>query len=137
MDVTEQRARRRQPNERPLALALALALDRVFGEPPSALHPVVGLGNLVAVLERRAPPSRGPFEIAYGCGLVVAVVGVAVGLATLAERFVERLPLVPRLLARAALLKPAFAVRELLAAGERVRDPLARGDVPTARAALR
>lgn len=137
MTVKEQRARRRQPNERPLTLALALALDRVFGEPPPALHPVVGLGNLATALERRAPPPRGPLELAYGSGLVVATLGVAVGLASLGERLVGRLPLAPRLLARAALLKPAFAVRELLAAGERVRDPLARGDVPTARAALR
>lgn len=137
MDGNWQRARRRRPGERLLTLAVAIVLDRAFGEPPPAFHPVVGLGNLATALEPRARARSGLHELAHGCGLAAAIVGMAVGWGALAEQLVDRLPRVPRLLARAALLKPAFAVRELLAAGERVRDLLERGDVATARAALR
>lgn len=36
----------------PAAVATAAALDRLLGEPPAALHPVAGLGRLVAPLDR-------------------------------------------------------------------------------------
>ncbi len=134
---TGKQADRRQRGERALTLAVALVLDRAFGEPPPAVHPVVGIGNLVAALERRAPIGSGTLQFAYGCGLVAATVGTTVGLSALTEQLVGRLPLGPRLLVQGALLKPAFAVRELLAMGERVREPLERGDLVAARVALR
>ncbi len=134
---TGTQADRRRRGERALTVAVALVLDRAFGEPPPALHPVVGIGNLVAALERRAPIGSGTLQFAYGCGLVAATVGTTVGLSALTERLVGCLPLGPRLLAQGAILKPAFAVRELLAVGERVRELLERGDLVAARVALR
>ncbi len=134
---TGTQADRRRRGERALTLAAALVLDRAFGEPPLGLHPVVGIGNLVAILERRAPMGSGALQFAYGCGLVAVTVGTTVGLGALTERLAGRLPLGPRLLTQGALLKPSFAVRELLAVGERVREPLERGDLVAARIALR
>ena len=120
-----------------LALAVALALDHAVGEPPPVLHPVVGMGKLAAALEQRAPLGPKWLQFAYGCGLTAVVVGSAAGFGVLMDLLVARLPPVPRMLGRAALVKPTFAVRELLAAGECVREPLARGDVAQARHALR
>ncbi|WP_144007101.1 cobalamin biosynthesis protein, partial [Pelomonas sp. KK5] len=36
-----------------LAIALALGLDRLFGEPPAAIHPVVGMGRYLSVIGAR------------------------------------------------------------------------------------
>lgn len=123
--------------ERLAVLGLALLLDLTLGEPPAPLHPVVAIGRLGRLLERRAPAAGAAAQLLYGLLLTTAVVGLAAAGGALAERLSARLPAAPRLLARAALLKPAFAVRALLAAGESVRRPLAGGDLPAARLALR
>lgn len=115
-------------------LLLALALDLGTGEPPTRIHPVVGVGKLLGVLASRAPEShRG--QLAYGAA--------AVGVATLAPAFVAKVvigrlgywPL--RLAAEAWLLKTCFAYRALEEAGRSVAEPLADGDLPTARKELR
>ena len=36
-------------------MALAIAIDRLFGEPPNALHPVAWIGKLIARLTALAP----------------------------------------------------------------------------------
>jgi adenosylcobinamide-phosphate synthase len=42
----------------PLAVLVALALDRVLGEPPARWHPVVGMGRYLSFMgERIAPPA--------------------------------------------------------------------------------
>ena len=43
----------------PLALLLALALDRALGEPPARWHPVVWMGHYLGVLGRRVAPAIG------------------------------------------------------------------------------
>jgi adenosylcobinamide-phosphate synthase len=109
-------------------LLLALALDWLAGEPPNALHPVVWLGNLIGWLERRAPRDAPPAEVLYGAGMTATCVGAA----TLPALALPR----HRLLA-AVLLKTMFSWRTLHRAGERVRHPLAAGDLDGARAGLR
>jgi adenosylcobinamide-phosphate synthase len=123
--------------ERVVVLVLALLLDLALGEPPAALHPVVAVGRLVRALERRAPRDGAIAHLLYGGVLTVATIGLGAAGGVLAERLSAPLPATPRLVLRAALLKPTFAVRMLLAAGEAVRAPLAQGDVSGARLALR
>ncbi|BDV44391.1 cobalamin biosynthesis protein CobD [Geotalea uraniireducens] len=110
----------------------ALVLDWLFGDPRWLPHPVVGIGRLIAALEkllRRLPlPERGS-----GVLLLVLTVGVAYGAARL-------------LLAGAFLLHPAvglfvssllgwscLAARSLHGESQRVAEALARGDLPAAR----
>lgn len=70
----------------PLAVLLALAIDRLFGEPPVRLHPVVAMGRYLGLAGRCvAPPAAGPARsraaafaggaLAWclGAGLVLAV----------------------------------------------------------------
>jgi adenosylcobinamide-phosphate synthase len=123
--------------ERAVTLGVALIIDQLVGEPPRALHPVVRIGALVTAIERRAPRNSPAAQLVYGAALVGVVVGAAATTALLAEAILGHLPPVPRILLRAALLKPAFAVRDLLAAADRVRVPLETGDIAAARVALR
>ena len=44
----------------PLAVLLALALDRAFGEPPARVHPVVGMGRYLAFMGDRIAPRTEP-----------------------------------------------------------------------------
>jgi adenosylcobinamide-phosphate synthase len=122
--------------ERLLTLAAAQIIDRLVGEPPPSLHPVVWIGLLATTMERWAPATSRRALLAYGVTLTAVVVGMTSAMAALAETMLERLPLGLRIFAGAALLKPTFAVRELLVAAERVRAPLAADDLTTAREAL-
>jgi len=109
-------------------LLLALALDWLAGEPPAVVHPVVWLGRLIGLLERRAPRDNPPAELLSGAGMTVACIGAATlpALALPRSRLLE-----------AALLKTMFSWRTLHQAGERVRQPLAAGDLDGARQGLR
>jgi adenosylcobinamide-phosphate synthase len=121
-----------------VTLLAALGLDQLFGEPPAVLHPVVWIGRLIDVFERLAPKKDAVRQFAYGAAMLVGTVGAAVGGATLAGRLVGRWTggLAASLLG-GALLKPSFALRELLAAGDRVQRRLEARDLQGARAALR
>jgi adenosylcobinamide-phosphate synthase len=119
-----------------LALLLALAWDRLLGEPPAALHPVVWMGRAIDAVLRPAPRGRPAGELAYGA--VVATL-LPLGCATLgaaALACTARWPLL-RLALETYLLKSAFALRALGEAGRDVRDPLRAGDLPAARRSLR
>lgn len=124
-------------------LLLALALDWLVGEPPTALHPVVWLGKLVSRLERHAPRENPPAEVLYGAGMVAVCAGVAAAPALILAAGAPRIP-TPRIpaaavqrLLEAVLLKTTLSWRTLHQAGEGVRQPLAAGDLAGARAGLR
>jgi adenosylcobinamide-phosphate synthase len=116
-------------------LAGALALDLVVGEPPKLLHPVVWMGRLQRLLRRLAP--RRPAG-AFAWGSLMALLGPLLfgGGAWLLLRALGRWPLV-ELGVEICLLKSAFAVRALAAAGLRVARALAAGDLEAAREGLR
>lgn len=123
--------------DRLVIVFLAILLDQLLGEPPTWLHPVVGIGKLVARLERRAPTLSRWGELIYG-GLISGItIASASALAALADRWARHLPVLVRHIAQAALLKPTFAMRALFEAVAQVRRPLGRGELNEARAALR
>ncbi len=111
------------------ALAGALLLDALIGEPPAAAHPVVWMGWLLGWLERRAPRSD-PARFAYGLAAAVGLPLLWGALGWAAERRIPW-PL------QALTLKPAFAGRALLQAGRAVEAALDRQDLAAARAGLR
>ena len=119
-------------------LAVAVAADLLWGEPPARLHPVVWLGRLIAGLERRAPPlaAGATPRLLYGAGTVAVAVAASAGPAWAAERLLRRAGW-PGAIVVGLLLKPAFAVRALLEATAAVRDALAGDDLPLAREGLR
>jgi|FaiFalDrversion3_1042247.scaffolds.fasta_scaffold01384_3 adenosylcobinamide-phosphate synthase len=112
--------------------ALALFLDAALGEPPDPWHPTAWLGRAVQLLEplgRRLPPR---WQLAFG-GAVALLLPLVAALA--GRRALRGLPARgwAGLLAEAALLKSAFAVRALLAEGLALRRLLAAGDLEGAR----
>jgi adenosylcobinamide-phosphate synthase len=130
------------PRQRaPDVLAGALLLDVMCGEPPATLHPVVWIGRLIAALEHRAPRTA-VAQVLYGAGVALAVPTVAVGMACAGESVTAALarrsgwPGVADVVAAALVLKPAFAARMLLDAGQVVERALDRADLDAARAGL-
>lgn len=114
----------------------ALALDWLLGEPPNWLHPVVGIGNVAAALERRSPRGGVPALLA-GVALTALTVGASAMAGWCAARLSSRLPWPVALLAEGWLLKTMLSVRALLEAGQAVERPLAEDDLHTARLAVR
>ncbi|WP_136248941.1 adenosylcobinamide-phosphate synthase CbiB [Halomonas borealis] len=117
-------------------IGVALALDLALGDPPWWPHPVVGIGRVIARLERAW--NHGPAEARRRRGLWLAalVVGgtwaLAWGLLTALAWASPGLALVMELV----LLATAFATRGLAEAARAVAVPLRRGDLPAARRAL-
>ena len=117
------------------ALVIAVTLDRAFGEPPNAIHPVAWLGSVIA---RGRDWALGPLPTGqFVRGAVVALIlptlcaALAFGVARLASHWTPF-----SVLATALLLKPLFAIRALRDAAFLVRDALAAGDVDLARTRL-
>ena len=106
----------RMTGGRAWAIPLALAIDGVFGEPPSWLHPVVWIGTVIAVLERRAPRA-GVRGVIAGAALTGVTVGGSALAGCVAARLIRYLPWPLALLAESWLLKTMLSVRALLEAG--------------------
>jgi adenosylcobinamide-phosphate synthase len=116
-------------------MALAIAVDRLFGEPPNALHPVAWIGKLIARLTTLAPRFGPRRQLLAGAliALVVPTMATVAGAALL--RLAGRHALLALLLGT-ALLKTLFALRALGDAARGVRDALAPPDLAAARHAL-
>ncbi len=110
-----------------LALAtvvLAAVFDLVIGEPPNAVHPVVWIGKLISLFERRRPRENPRAEFAWGL-LTVCVVCVAVGVVAWGvARALRLLPMWVSLPVGAYLLKSLFTLNGLVGAGQTVRRAL-------------
>ena len=121
---------------RALPLAVSIAVDLAFGEPPTSIHPVVAIGRVVSTLERRAPRRPRP-RLVYGALSCAGVVGLSAAGGCLVERFADRLPGVPRVVLLGVCLKSTFAMRGLVRSAEHVRACLEEQDLSAARSALR
>jgi adenosylcobinamide-phosphate synthase len=117
-------------------LAGALLLDRILGEYPTPLHPVVWMGKLVSLLLRWAPRSGWWRRFVFGVFLAVGVTGLSSAVSLELMRLAAEVPWLEIVLG-VILLKASFALRELGAAAARVRLPVEAGDLPGAREALR
>jgi adenosylcobinamide-phosphate synthase len=118
------------------ALLLALLLDRRFGEPPAACHPVVWLGALIEGGRRWALRARPLGQLARGAALALTVPSLAAAVAWLWARGCAQLGGVAAAVGTALALKPCFALRALGDAAFVVRDALRAGDLTAARAGL-
>ena len=126
----------------PLSLALlglvlaAVALDLAIGDPRRLPHPVVGMGAVIARLERAW--NRGSRRARRVRGALMTALMVA-GSGLLAWAAIALLAWIhPWLgwLAEGWLLASCLAIRGLRDAALAVAAPLARGDLPAARRAL-
>jgi adenosylcobinamide-phosphate synthase len=117
-------------------LSGAILADRLLGEWPNALHPVVWMGKLTHLLERCAP-SHGPVrQLAAGALIVLVVPTTFAGAAFLIMRGLRPYPALA-LVIGVVLLKSTFALRALSAAAKVVESALADGAIGSARQGLR
>ncbi|SFD98799.1 adenosylcobinamide-phosphate synthase CbiB [Paracidovorax konjaci] len=100
-----------------LALVLALAIDRWWGEPPAALHPVVWMGRALHWCGARIAPARPRADdrraFALGAGAWLLLAALVAGAAWALERSTLELPLLLAVPVLALLFKPLFAWRML------------------------
>lgn len=124
-------------SERSLVVALALAIDLLWGEPPARMHPVVWMGRLISA-ERRRLPGSGPARQLVAGGVVVATnAALAAAGGAVAERLTARLSGIPRVVARGAILSALMSLRMLGTEAGRVMRLVERDDSEGARQALR
>ncbi|MDO9557101.1 MAG: adenosylcobinamide-phosphate synthase CbiB [Coriobacteriia bacterium] len=121
---------------RPLALALALALDLVLGDPRYRLHPVRLLGDAIATGERAVLRTALPDRLAgalLAAATVMLAASTALALSLLAWHYGGALGGVA---ADAILIYFALAGRALADEGHAIRTRLDANDLPGARNAL-
>jgi adenosylcobinamide-phosphate synthase len=114
----------------------ALVWDRLLGEYPAPLHPVVWIGLLISGLLGLAPQRGWWRQLVFGALLAMVVTGATVGLAVLALDLATVVAYL-QIAAGIFLLKAAFALRALGAAADRVQHAIQDGNLDQAREALR
>jgi adenosylcobinamide-phosphate synthase len=118
------------------AVLVALTLDRLFGEPPARVHPVVWMGRYLGALGRRVSRAAGAvsqpgaefWRGTFAWGLGAALVAALAAAAAIALQGLQ--PLLQALLL-GILLKPLLAWRmlrdEVLAVEAALAESLAAG----------
>lgn len=117
------------------ALAIAVALDAWFGEPPNRLHPVAWFGRAAALVLRAAPATGPVRQLVFGGLIALVLPAGCAALAAVSVAATAGWPAV-QLAVAVALCKPTFALRALGEAADRVRVALVSGDIGAARDAL-
>jgi adenosylcobinamide-phosphate synthase len=118
-----------------LALPLAWAIDRWWGEPPNALHPVAWLGLAVGPLGQRLKGCTPAIAFVGGAFFWCAMAGVLVWAAWAVQNALLRASPWLSVPALALLLKPMFAWRMLRDEVVAVEQALVQG-LPVARQQL-
>lgn len=119
-------------------MLFGVGLDLAFGDPAFA-HPVVGIGCLVAFLERLLFPKKRNFKREFVLGFVVVAVvvgGLGVGYFFL-RHFLARVAPAVFLVVEVYLIFYTLAIRTLLSRSREVEEALEAQDLPRAREALR
>ena len=118
-------------------LLLALALDMVFRELPTPLHPVVWIGKLISLLKRLGPSGTRSI-VAFGWGTLVAIFVpvMTAGFAWIIANGLRELGAIPYLLGCSVLLSTTFAVRGLAKAAQNVQHALETDSIDHARNGL-
>ena len=115
-----------------LTMALALVLDGLCGDPPSAFHPVAWMGKGIAAA--RVALSVRSRWLQFAVGLAVCLVGVAGCVAVgMAIDMLTGSWSWARVILGAGILKMTFSVRDLAGAGSKVRSALAGHNLAEAR----
>ena len=114
------------------AVAAALLLDAIFGEPPEAMHPTVWMGCAISLSETGALRSKNP-RVRYLAGIVLATTAPTL-VSVLVRGLLDLTPPRLRLAVEAALISTALSMRGLGEAAAAVERALRAGDLERARA---
>ncbi|HEY3097991.1 MAG TPA: adenosylcobinamide-phosphate synthase CbiB [Methylomirabilota bacterium] len=118
------------------ALAVAVALDLLFGDPPNRLHPVAWMGAAIGV-GRRALCRGGRARLLVGGAVVtLTVAGAAAAAGAVITALAARGGMAAPPLVEGVVLSLLLSLRGLVVAARGVAAALAGGDLDAARAAL-
>jgi adenosylcobinamide-phosphate synthase len=120
----------------PTAVLIGFILDQVIGDPRSWPHPVVGIGKIIAVLERHLNLGSPKARRRRGVLLTVLVVGGSYMLTWAAVWGANALHPLVGLGVNTYLIFTTLAGKSLLDAGQSVLLPLKHGDLSMARQRL-
>ena len=119
-----------------LAAAYAVLADGLLGEPPSALHPTVWMGRWVNRGRQRVAGGTPAACFTAGAAITLGGAGMASALAWRVGRVLRAVPAPASAMLEGLAIKPALAIRGLLAAGKEVEGALRGDDLPRARRLL-
>lgn len=116
-------------------ILLAVCLDTLIGDPRRAWHPVVLIGNLIAVLERklRHTEHSSRTQNLAGALLVVLVLGITYGVVWLVMQGLYAIDPLAAFAGGGLILSFAISPRSLAEAGREIKDYLLAGDLAQAR----
>ncbi len=122
-------------------LMTAILIDVLFGDPPTAFHPVGWQGNFISFFWDLRPAFNFRGLFLYGLSIVIIGFLITLGLVGLLQLGLWKLavagdrPLYPILsiVLAALLMKGSFSHRNLLAAGALVQSSIRGGDITEAR----
>lgn len=117
-------------------LGLALVWDRVLGEPPSKVHPVVAMGKVTEAAASAGITGHARRDRFSGAGLAAGLPLAVLAATSLAERGLGRLGAVASIIGGAFLLKSTFAIKMMDDEVQGISAELERGDVEAARGSL-
>lgn len=120
-----------------MILAIALALDLILGEPPRAIHPVVGMGKVIAFLAGRNVRQKPWAQFVYGMALSLFTVALFAVPAYFLMVYLKNLNSVAYVVAGVVLLKSAFSLRGLVRAATKIKELLLSDELDKARFELR
>jgi adenosylcobinamide-phosphate synthase len=117
------------------ALAVAFAIDLLFGDPPNRWHPVAWLGSLIAFGKHRFGRGPVPWLLAAGAAWTIVVAGIAALGGALAARASHELG-VGGMVLEGVVLSCCLSVRGLCTAAGEIAGALETGDLTKARQLL-
>ncbi len=120
-----------------LILLLAVLYDVVLGEPPRPLHPVVWLGKIIALLEKKSPQRGATAQFLYGIGAVLIVAALFTVPAYLLLALLKGLNAWLFVAVSAWLLKSTFSLRELARSAMEIKSLLQGNRIEDARNQMR
>ncbi len=119
-----------------LVMPLALAVDLIFGEPPTRVHPVVWMGQLLKFAQSKWHAVTPHAQVVEGALWWLLGAVCITGSASIVAYLVTRLPSWLEVTLLAILLKPLFSLRSLLNAVRAVQYPLIALNLAEARRLL-
>ena len=120
----------------PIAVLFGFILDQIIGDPRSWPHPVVGIGNMITLLERRLNLGTPRVRRANGVLLTILIVGGSYLITWVVVFIAYTLHPLLGLALSTYLIFTTLASKSLLDAGQSVLVPLLNGDLGEARTRL-
>lgn len=117
-----------------IAIIAALILDRLIGDPKSALHPVKWFGHFIAMLDIKW--NKGTYRFEKGVALLVAILAVTAAASIVILSIASQIHPSIQIVIEAIMIWASIAPRSLKEAGMDVYQPLIDGNVNEARRKL-